>query len=321
MPSNFHPNVTPGCASLAKLVRVLAVVCAILLAAVATHPQGSTGRILGVVTDQSGGNVAGATLTITDVARGVSQTLTTDSDGAYVAVNLLPGTYTLRVEFKGFKVFERKNILLEVGKDVRIDPVLQPGSTTETITITEEVPMVDTTSTTLGGTISNEIINDVPLNGRNYQNLISLRPGTAIYPGGGPWTQSTNGIRPEDTSYIVDGLTNDEAFMGLSVTNAAAVAGDAATLLPIDAIQEFNTQVNPKAEFGWKPGAITSVGIKSGTKTFHGTASGLCRTDSFDARHYFNPVGTPKTPVQLEQFGGTVGGRIIPHNFFFFSLF
>jgi hypothetical protein len=297
------------------------VVCAILLAAVATHPQGNTGRILGVVTDQSGGNVAGATVTITDVARGVSQTLTTDSDGAYVAVNLLPGTYTLRVEFKGFKVFERKNILLEVGKDVRIDPVLHPGSTTETITITEEVPMVDTTSTTLGGTISNEIINDLPLNGRNYQNLISLRPGTSIYPGGGPWTQTTNGIRPEDTSFIVDGVTNDESFMGLSVTNAAAVLGDAATLIPIDAIQEFNTQVNPKAEFGWKPGAITSVGLKSGTNQIHGTAYGFGRGDVFDARNYFNPVGTPKTPVELEQYGGSAGGRIIPDKLFYFGAY
>src|SRR5216683_242157 len=319
--------VTPGCASLAKVARVLAVVCALLLATVAAYPQGSTGRILGVVTDQSGGNVGSATVTITDVARGVSQTLTTDADGAYVAVNLLPGTYTVRVEYKGFKTFERKNILLEVGKDVRIDAVLQPGSTTETITITEEVPMVDTTSTTLGGTISNEVINDLPLNGRNYQNLISLRPGTAVYPGGGPWTQTTNGIRPEDTSYIVDGITNDEAFMGLSVTNAAAVLGDAATLIPIDAIQEFNTQVNPKAEFGWKPGAITSVGLKSGANQIHGTAYAFGRSDSFDARNYFNPVenpdGTPqaKLPLELEQFGVTGGGHIIKDKLFYFGAF
>jgi hypothetical protein len=211
--------------------------------------------------------------------------------------------------------------LLEVGKDLRIDPVLQTGSTTETITITEEVPMVDTTSTTLGGTISNEIINDLPLNGRNYQNLISLRPGTAVYPGGGPWTQTTNGIRPEDTSYIVDGVTNDESFMGLSVTNAAAVLGDAATLIPIDAIQEFNTQVNPKAEFGWKPGAITSVGLKSGTNQIHGTAYGFGRGDMFDARNYFNPVGTPKTSVELEQYGGSAGGRIIPDKLFYFGAY
>jgi len=319
----MQPNVkaTPGCVTLANLVRVLAVVSVALLVSVTAHPQGSTGRILGVVTDQSGGNVAGANVTITDVARGVSQTLTTDSDGAYVALNLLPSTYSVRAEFRGFKVFERKNILVEVGKDVRIDPVLQTGSATETITITEEVPMLDTTSTTLGGTISNEIINDLPLNGRNYQNLISLRPGTAIYPGGGPWTQTTNGIRPEDTSFIVDGITNDEAFMGLSVTNAAAVLGDAATLIPIDAIQEFNTQVNPKAEFGWKPGAITSVGLKSGTNQIHGTAYAFGRSDSFDARNYFDPVGTPKTPVELEQFGGTAGGHIIKDKLFYFGGF
>ena len=321
MQSKAQRNVTPGCVILANLVRVLAVVCVALLASAAANPQGSSGRILGVVTDQSGGNVGGAAVSITDVARGVSQTLTTDSDGAYVALNLLPGTYTVRAEFKGFKIFERKNILVEVGKDARIDAVLQPGSTTETITITEEVPMVDTTSTTLGGTISNEIINDLPLNGRNYQNLVSLRPGTMIYPGGGPWTQSTNGIRPEDTSYIVDGITNDEAFMGLSVTNAAAVIGDAATLIPIDAIQEFNTQVNPKAEFGWKPGAVTSVGLKSGTNDIHGTAYGFGRSDSFDARNYFNPAGDPKTPVELEQYGGSAGGHIIKDKLFYFGAF
>jgi hypothetical protein len=321
MQSKVQRDVVPGCVSLAKLLRVLAVVCAALLASVAARPQGSSGRILGVVTDQSGGNVGGAAVTITDVARGVSQTLTTDSDGAYVALNLQPGTYTVRAEFKGFKNFERKNILVEVGKDVRIDAVLSPGSTTETITITEEVPMVDTTSTTLGGTISNEIINDLPLNGRNYQNLISLRPGTAVYPGGGPWTQTTNGIRPEDTSFIVDGITNDEAFMGLSVTNAAAVLGDAATLIPIDAIQEFNTQVNPKAEFGWKPGAITSVGLKSGTNQIHGTAYAFGRSDKFDARNYFDPVGTDKTPVELEQFGATGGGHVIKDKLFYFGAF
>ncbi len=321
MQSNVQGKVMPGCVSLAQILRVLAVAYVALLASIAAHPQGSTGRVLGVVTDQSGGNVGNATVIITDVARGVSQTLATDSDGAYVAVNLLPGTYSVRAEYKGFKSFERKNILVEVGKDVRIDAVLQPGSTTETITITEEVPMVDTTSTSLGGTISNEIINDLPLNGRNYQNLISLRPGTAVYPGGGPWTQTTNGIRPEDTSFIVDGITNDEAFMGLSVTNAAAVLGDAATLIPIDAIQEFNTQVNPKAEFGWKPGAITSVGLKSGTNQIHGTAYAFGRSDSFDARNYFDPVGTDKTPVELEQFGVTGGGHIIRDKLFYFGAF
>jgi hypothetical protein len=321
MRSYVRRNTNLGSLGRTNVACVLAMVCVMFLAAGSAYPQGSTGRILGSVTDQSGGNVAGATVIITDVARGVSQTLTTDSDGEYVASNLVPGTYTVRAEYKGFKTFERKNILIEVGKDVRIDTVLQTGSTTDTITITEEVPMVDTTSTTLGGTISNEILNELPLNGRNYQNLLTLRPGTSVYPGGGPWTQTTNGIRPEDTSFIVDGITNDEAFMGLSVTNAAAVLGDAATLIPIDAIQEFNTQVNPKAEFGWKPGAITSVGLKSGTNDVHGTAYAFGRSDKFDARNYFDPVGTDKTAVELEQFGATGGGHIIKDKLFYFGAF
>src|ERR1700722_4787956 len=293
----------------------------LLVASFQVCGQGSNGEILGAVTDQSGGNVVGATVTVTDVARGISKTVTTDQAGEYVASDLTPGTFTVRVESKGFKVFERQNVLVEVGKEVRVDAALQTGSQTEVVTVTEEVPMVDTTTTTLGGTISNEIINDLPLNGRNYQNLLTLRPGTTVYPGGGPWTQTTNGARPKDTSYMVDGLSNDEAFMGFSVTNAAAVAGDAATILPIDAIQEFNTQVNPKAEFGWKPGAITSVGLKSGTNQIHGSAYAFGRSDSFDARNYFNQVGTAQTPVELEQFGVTAGGRIIPDKLFWFGAF
>ena len=245
-------------------VRPLFLLLALLAGTIQVSSQGSNGEILGTVIDQSGGNVFGATVTITDVARGIPRTLTTDQAGEYVASDLTPGSYTVRVEAKGFKVFERQNVLLEVGKEVRVDAPLQTGSQNETITVTEEVPMVDTTTTTLGGTLSNEIINDLPLNGRNYQNLLTLRPGTTVYPGGGPWTQTTNGARPEDTSYLVDGLSNDEAFMGFSVTNAAAVAGDAATILPIDAIQEFNTQVNPKAEFGWKPGVGTQAVTNGG---------------------------------------------------------
>jgi hypothetical protein len=310
-----------NCVVLKKSFGVLALLCAVLVFSLPAFPQGNTGRILGTVTDESGGYIAGATVTVTNVAQGVSRTIVTESAGTYVFISLLPGTYTVKVEAKGFKTFERQNLLLEVGKELTVDVTLHTGAITETITITEEAPMVDTTSTTLGGTISNEIINDLPLNGRNYQNLISLRPGTSVYPGGGPWTQTTNGIRPEDTSYIVDGVTNDEAFMGLSVTNAAAVLGDAATLIPIDAIQEFNTQVNPKAEFGWKPGAITSVGLKSGTNDIHGTAYAFGRSDSFDARNYFDPSGTPKQPVELEQFGGSAGGKFIPDKLFWFGAY
>src|ERR1700676_154923 len=153
-----------------SVIAVLVVSLAVLFGGVPAFSQGNTGRILGAVTDESGANIAGAKVTIVDVERGVPHNLVTDQDGAYVALDLLAGTYTLRAEVKGVKVFERKNILLEVGRDVRVDVVLQTGSATETITVTEEIPMVDTTTTTLGGTIANDIINDLPLNGRNYQD-------------------------------------------------------------------------------------------------------------------------------------------------------
>jgi hypothetical protein len=136
-------------------VRPLFALLVLLAGSFQVRGQGSNGEILGEVTDPSGGNVAGATVTITDVARGVSKTSSTDQAGEYVASDLTPGTYTVRVEAKGFKVFERQNILLEVGKEIRVDAALQTGSQTETITVTEEIPMVDTTTTTLGGTLSN----------------------------------------------------------------------------------------------------------------------------------------------------------------------
>jgi hypothetical protein len=323
MPLNSMGSAMLNLFRLMKLTPVLAIFAAAVLCCSPAMPQGNTGRILGTVTDQSGGAIADATLTITDVQRGTSRTLTTDSSGEYVAPGLLPGTYTVRSEAKGFKVFERRNVLLETGKDLQVDIVLQTGSANEVITVTEEIPLVDATSTTLGGTLSNQIINDLPLNGRNYQNLLTLRPGVMIYPGGGPWTQSTNGTRPESMSFLIDGLPNDEAFMGLSITNAAAVIGDAATLLPVDAIQEFNTQVNPPAEFGWKTGAITSVGLKSGTNELHGSAYAYGRSDAFDARNFFNHYTAgglqPKIPVSLEQYGGTAGAYIIKDKLFWFG--
>ena len=127
--------------------------------------------------------------------------------------------------------------------------------------------MLDTTSSTLGGTLSNREINDLPLNGRNYENLLQLRPGVMRYPGGGFSTTSANGLRAEDNAYLIDGLFNSEPFSGQAIINGSGIAGDSATILPVDSIQEFNLQQNPPAEYGWKPGAIVNVGLKAGTNT------------------------------------------------------
>ena len=186
---------------------------------------GQQGRILGTVTDQSGGVIAGATVTVTDIQRGVSRALTTDDAGEYSAPQLLPGTYKVRAESKGFSAIERTDLLLETGKEIRVDLTLSPGQQTQTITVTEQLPVVETTNATLGGTLSNQTINDLPLNGRNYQNLLSLRPGVLAEPGGGSWTQSTNGVRPEDNVFLVNGMLNVGAFSALSIMNAPALAG------------------------------------------------------------------------------------------------
>jgi hypothetical protein len=237
------------------------------------------------------------------------------------------------VEAKGFKTMERQNILLEVGKEVQVDLTVQPGEQTQTVTVTESVPLVETTNATLGGTLNNSQIQDLPLNGRNYQYLLNLRPGVMIQPGGGPWTQSTNNIRPDESAWMVDGVINASFFDARPVTGASSYITDGATILPIDAIQEFNLEENPKAEYGWKPGAVVNVGIRSGTNSLHGAAYAFGREDSFDARNIFVPgpsngtcLPNPaipatcnKTPLQFEQFGAVVGGPIKKDKLFFFA--
>ena len=258
-------------------------------------------------------------MTVTDVQRGIPRNLTTDQSGEYVAPSLLPGTYTVRAEAKGFKTTEHSNLLLEVGKDIRVDLTLQTGEQTQTVVVTGEAPVIETTNATLGGTLSNETINELPMMGRSYQNLLVLRPGMMIYPGGGGWTMSTNGSRPEENTFILEGLTNDNPLQGLTIINGPGVAGDAATVMPIDAIQELNIQENPPAEYGGKNGAFVNIGVKSGTNTLHGTAYAFGRDSAMDARNYFNPPPQPQRPVSLEQFGGTMGGPIIKDKLFIFG--
>jgi len=255
----------------------------VFLAFLPLFSQGNTGRIQGSVTDQSGGTVSGATVIVADVERGTSRTLTTDDSGEYNAPSLTPSTYRVHAEAMGFKAVDRENVVLEVNGTVRVDFKLQAGDMKQTITVTEAIPLVDTTNAELGGTIQHAIIENLPLNGRNFENLLTLRPGVTIYTGGGGWTQSTNGIRPHDNMYLVDGVNSNDPWMAQSIMNAAMAAGDAGTILPVDAIDEFKTQINPPAEHGWKPGAVVSVGIKSGTNNYHGTAYAYGRSDAFDA--------------------------------------
>src|SRR6266849_2562350 len=258
-----------------KVISVLGAALGVLLFSVSLFAQANFGRILGIVTDQSGGVIAGATVTIVDKDRGVARTLTTDDAGEYNAPTLIPSTYTVRVEAKGFQKLERQNVVLEVGKEVRVDLTPLPGEQSQTITVTEQLPLVETTNATLGGTLNNADINDMPLNGRNYQSLLALRPGVMLQPGGGPWTQSTNNVRPDESGWMLDGVINVNFYDSRPIANMPSPYTDGATILPIDAIQEFNLEENPKAEYGWKPGAVVNVGSRSGSNTLHGTGYGF----------------------------------------------
>ncbi|PWU00594.1 MAG: hypothetical protein C5B51_24850 [Terriglobia bacterium] len=300
-------------------VTVLDVIVAVLLACGPAFSQGgSTGRIAGAVNDTTGGVISGATVSVTDTERGTTRTLTTDQAGAYNAPELIPGTYIVRAQFPGFKSTERRNILVEVGKEYRIDLVVEPGAQSEQVTVAADVAPVETTSGVLGGTISNQLILDLPVQGRNFQKLLELRPGTYLAPGSGKWSLSSNGMRREHNVYILNGMDTIEGFSSQSVVNATPIFGDATSIVPIDAIQEFNTQQVPKAEYGWKPGAVVNVGLRSGSNTLHGTAYAFGRTDALDARNPFIQSGSPKQLTQIEDFGATAGGPIKRDKLFFF---
>ena len=182
----LHPLTTDGTSEGSVVVRLLPLCFAVFIFYCAPlFSQGNLGQILGTVTDQSGGVVTGATVIILDTQRGVSRTLTTNESGEYNAPNLIPGTYTVRAAFRGFKTVERSGILIEVGQEARVDLSLQPGEQSEKVTVTEVLPLIETTNATLGGTLSNETINDLPLNGRNAAQLTALVAGAVNAPSGG----------------------------------------------------------------------------------------------------------------------------------------
>jgi hypothetical protein len=301
-----------------KHVLVLIVLFAILSAA-GLSAQTYQGRILGLVTDSSGAVVPGARVTITNISTGVSRSIVTTSSGEYAAPNLEPAPYIVTVEAAGFEKFRRTGLRLEVAQDVRVDAVLHAGSVNTTVTVTGEAPIINTTNDVLGQTFSNQAVNELPLQGRDFQNLVTLQPGIQRQPGGGFLTITANGNRATDNNFIVDGIDDNDAFYGETVLNEPGVTGTPATHLPIDAIQEFNVQSSPEADYGNKPGAIINLGIKSGTNQFHGSAYYFNRNNALDARNYFNPIGQPLSSLRLHQFGASGGGPIRKDKLFIFA--
>ena len=307
------------CPNIQRRVLVLLATVLTLLLYLPLSAQLNTGRISGAVTDQSGGVIAGATVSVVDVARGDTRPLTTDASGLYAAPNLTPGNFTIRAEAKGFQTYERQNVAVTAGSDVRVDVVLQPGAQSQTITVTEALPIINTTNAQTGGTLDNATLTNLPINGRNYRWQANFVPGVMVGVGEGSSNQSVNGTPLANGmwNFIFDGLYS-ETFFTLEAGAGGTGEGGDATLMPLDAIQEMQVVLNPKAEFGWAPGVTENMALKSGTNTMHGSAYAYGRSTALDAK---NPITGTRPEVQFEQFGATLGGPIKKDKLFYFVAF
>ncbi len=271
--------------------------------------------------DESGGVVVGAKVTVTDQERGTIRSLVTDQTGAYAARSLIPGQYTVKVEASGFNTTERKDVPVTVGGDTRADMVLKAGSQVQTVTVTEALPLINTTSATLGGVMESKDINDLPVIGRNWLQLLQFTPGVNTKPGGGSNGNASNGMRSDGNNYLFEGIFSGGVRTAGNIVNTNSSNGDGASLLPPDAIQEIGVNFQNKAEYGWRPGVASNVGVKSGTNTIHGTAFAQGQDGVLNARNPFNPAPTPVPTLTYEQYGATAGGPIKKDKIFWFGAF
>ncbi|MGH9530895.1 MAG: TonB-dependent receptor domain-containing protein, partial [Terriglobales bacterium] len=284
------------------------------LIAASAFAQKITGDVVGTVTDPSGAVVSDATVTAENPETGFKASAKTTSTGDYRLVNLAPGTYKLTATAKGFKTVVR-DAVVAVATVTTSNFHMVVGAEGESITVEASAPLVETTENRLGTLLEARRVSDLPNSGRDFSNLLEGIPGVQRSPGGGFQSLNINGQRATATNFAVDGIPNNDRYYGESSLNQAAIAGTAATLVPLDAIQEFSVQSNPSAEYGVRGGSVVNVAMKSGTNTLHGTAFWTRHTDAFDAGNYFTGV----TPFRLNQFEGTLGFPIKKDKSFFFA--
>ncbi len=285
--------------------------------------QGANSTLLGTVTDVSGAVVPNASVQVTNVATGVGQTVKTDSQGRYTVVDLIPGSYNVQVSAAGFQTLLRSGITLTVGSQTVVDVALSPGQQQQTVTVQAEASQVDVVSSTLSSVVEQKQISDLPLNGRNFTDLIALAPGITTGNGvgapGGPGTNllygleanfSVSGARSEGQAYLLD----DVDIQGFR--NHGSGSGVLGTTLGIEAIAEFEVLTNTYgAQFGGN-GAVVNTASKSGTNAFHGSLYEFFRNSDLDSRNFFDP---PQIPAYRQnQFGGSLGGPIKKDKLFFF---
>ena len=297
----------------------------VVLAVPTVIAQTFRGTILGTITDSSGAVVPGAKVTVRQVATGLARTTEATSDGSYSVPELPIGTYTVTVAAAGFQTSVTRDVIVDVATERRVDAQLRAGQVSETVEVSgETLPLVETTSAELGGTLTTKAIENLPVNGRDYTKLIYLNPGVSGSPDqisdspGSFGTFSMNGSRGRSNNFLLDGTDMNDGFRNDPAINEAGVFGDPATILPIDAVAELRVLSNYEAEYGRNSGAVVNIVTKSGTNQFHGSGLEYLRTGQMGARNYFNNVGG-KNSFHNNQFGGAFGGPIIKDRTFFYA--
>ncbi|MBS1826672.1 MAG: TonB-dependent receptor [Acidobacteria bacterium] len=286
--------------------------------------QTQTATLRGVVFDNTGAVIPAARVTLTHTAQGRTWNATTNEEGAYVIVQIPPGPYSMTVEAKGFKQYQRTKMILEVAQVAALDVTMEVGAVSEVVEVNTQVALLETASSTLDAVVNQKTAEALPLNGRNVLQLVALTPGintTRSYrgstTGNGSITSmafSANGGRDVSNEVMLDG--SPQVVMGYN---------QPAYVPTPDALQEFRVQTNSlSAEYGRTGGAVVNLVHRSGTKEFHGVLYEFLRNDKFDANGFFNNRnGRNKAPFRYNQFGFTLGGPLTPsrQNTFFFVSF
>jgi hypothetical protein len=291
----------------------------ITVSAVALSAQTGTGRVIGTITDESGGGIAGAKVTVTNALTNVHWETTSGVDGSYQVLDLPIGSYTVAAEHEGFRKAVTAPQQLEINQSLRIDAKLNVGSVAEVVNVEAVAAQVETVSPTVGGTVTGAPIQGLPLNGRNVLDLAFTQPGV-VPSSGSPF--SGNGV-PAGAFSIAGGHDNSVTYLLDGGDNTSVTYGNPVMNPNPDTIAEFRILTNNyTAEYGRSAGGVVSVVTKSGTNQFHGSAYDYWRNTDFNANTFFNKANLqnlqPRPILERNQFGGTLGGPILKDRLFFF---
>lgn len=268
------------------------------------------GSMAGSVADASGAAVPGTEVKIVNKGTGLTRTVETGTGGEFTFPNLDPGVYTVTVAKAGFQTFTA-DIEVAVAKVASVPITLGVASQVQTVEVQAAAAALETNDATLNAVVDTRAVQEIPLNGRDFTQLLKLTPG---YNAAG----SMNGARTNQNNWQIDGVDNNDFWHNGNAINQGSISGVAGVLLPIDAIEEFNQQASGAADSGRNPGSSVNVIIKSGTNSLHGTAYYFNRNEALAAHNPFAPPGSKNPLLRNENYGFSLGGPIIKNKTFFF---